>query len=163
MRLLLIRHAIAVDSGTAGIADDERPLTREGRERFAEAARGLARLVDAPDVLFTSPLLRARQTAQIAREAWGGPKPQLLECLSSGEFVPLAKALDAEGEKDGIVLVGHEPHMSELLARLVGTKRHAALVFRKGGAALVDVPGPLGEGGRLVWFLPPRVLREIAD
>jgi phosphohistidine phosphatase len=163
MRLLLIRHAIAVDSGTAGIADDERPLTREGRERFAEAARGLARLVDAPDVLFTSPLLRARQTAHIARDAWGGPKPRTLECLSSGEFVPLAKALDAEGERDGIVLVGHEPHMSVLLARLVGTKRDEAFAFRKGGAALVDIPGPLSAGGRLVWFLPPRVLREIAD
>ena len=60
MRLLLIRHAIAVPRGTPDVPDDERPLTKRGVTRFRSAARGLAEAVARPDVLLTSPLLRAR-------------------------------------------------------------------------------------------------------
>ncbi|HSD65172.1 MAG TPA: histidine phosphatase family protein, partial [Vicinamibacteria bacterium] len=71
MQLLIIRHAIAAERGTPGIPDEERPLTPEGETKFREVAKGLARLVARPDALLTSPLLRARQTAAIAAEAWG--------------------------------------------------------------------------------------------
>ena len=63
MKLLLIRHATAVPSGTPGIPDDERPLTAKGKKKFRLAARGLARIVRRPDALLTSPLPRALETA----------------------------------------------------------------------------------------------------
>src|SRR5712691_2564228 len=72
MRLLFIRHAIAVPRGTPGIPDDERPLTPDGEKRFRKAARGLARIAAPPEILLTSPLPRARKTAEIAAQAWGG-------------------------------------------------------------------------------------------
>ena len=60
-----------------------------------------------------------------------------------------------------MAVVGHEPHVSDLLARLLGSRHDDRLTFKKGGAALVDVPGPLAGGGQLVWFLPPKVLRKL--
>ena len=67
----IVRHAIAVPHGTPEVPEDERPLTPRGEKRFRVAAKGLARICRRPDVLLSSPLVRARQTADIAAEAWG--------------------------------------------------------------------------------------------
>ncbi|MGH7321735.1 MAG: SixA phosphatase family protein, partial [Candidatus Rokuibacteriota bacterium] len=84
MKLLLIRHAIAVPRGTPGIPDDHRPLTPKGERRFRKAARGLARIMRRPTALLTSPLPRARRTAEIAAKAWGRIKPTTESALVSG-------------------------------------------------------------------------------
>jgi phosphohistidine phosphatase len=161
MRLLIVRHAIAVDRGTPGMADADRPLTPEGKQRFAEAAAGLARLVGPPDALLTSPWLRARQTAEIAAAAWGKVAPEETEALAGGTFGELARVLDARSASATVAVFGHEPQVSELLGRLVGTKASERLAFKKGGAALVEIRGRLADGGDLVWFLPPKVLRKL--
>jgi phosphohistidine phosphatase len=161
MRLLIIRHAIAVERGTTEVPDDERPLTRKGIRRFRAAARGLARLLPRPDMLFTSPLLRARQTARIAARAWGGPDPVEAVALAGGEFEEVAETVGGFPEKALVALVGHEPQLSEMVARLLGGADAERLVFKKGGAALLNVPGRLEEGGALLFFLPPRVLRML--
>lgn len=163
MRLLIIRHAIAVARGTPGIPDAERPLTEEGEAKFREAARGLARLVDRPDGLLTSPWLRAAQTARLAAQAWGKIEPKDTEALAGGTFEAQAAVLDRFPESATVAVVGHEPHVSALLARLLGSRQDERLAFKKGGAALVEVPGKLKDGGQLVWFLPPKVLRKLAD
>ena len=75
MKLTIIRHGIAVPSGAEGIADDDRPLTNKARRRFQEVARGLAEICARPDVLLTSPLPRAAETAEIAAAAWGDITP----------------------------------------------------------------------------------------
>src|SRR5262245_16026944 len=90
MRLLMIRHAIALPRGPPDIPDDERPLTKRGAKRFRAAAEGLARIVARPDVLFTSPLPRARQTAEIAAQAWGKVEPVDLPALAED---PLDRAV----------------------------------------------------------------------
>jgi phosphohistidine phosphatase len=161
MRLLVVRHAIAVPHGTAGVADHERPLTPEGELKFREAAQGLARILDRPDALLTSPWLRARQTAAIAAVAWGGPEPKETPALASGSFEAQAEVLDQYPDDATVAIFGHEPWVSELLARLIGTSDDERLTFKKGGAALVDLPGPLAEGGSLVWYLPPKLLRKL--
>jgi phosphohistidine phosphatase len=161
MRLLIVRHAIAVPRGTPGIEDDERPLTRRGIARFRTAARGLARSCRRPDVLLTSPLIRARQTAEIAAKAWGKIHPETLEALGSGSVSDIVAALETHRDKDLVAIVGHEPDLSELLARLLGTKAADRLTFKKGGAALVEIPGPFADGGTLLWYAPPRLLRGI--
>lgn len=162
MRLLIIRHAIAVPHGTPGIPDDERPLTPDGEKRFRRAARGLARIAKPPDALLTSPLPRARRTAEIAAKAWGGIAITDTPALAGGGFEEVTEALAAHSDRETVAIVGHEPQLSALLARLLGTPADDRLTFRKGGAALVDLPGPLDGGGRLVWYLPPRLLRELA-
>ena len=161
MRLLIIRHAIAVPRGTPDMDDDARPLTGKGRRRFREAARGLAAVLDKPDALLTSPLPRARETAELAAKAWGKVKVTDAPVLAGGSFEELAVALAPYGEKATVAIVGHEPDLSELLARVVGTTHGERLTFRKGGAALVDVPGTLHDGGTLIWYLPPRLLRAL--
>ena len=162
MRLVIIRHAVAVPRGTPDMADDERPLTPRGRRRFRQAARGLAAVLKRPDALLSSPLPRARQTADIAARAWGKVKVSETPALAGGTFEDLAVALAPFGPKELVAIVGHEPDLSEILARLLGTPMADRLTFRKGAAALVEVPGPLQEGGNLVWYLPPRVLRALA-
>jgi phosphohistidine phosphatase len=161
MQLVIIRHAIAVARGTPGIPDRDRPLTAEGEEKFREAARGLARLVDRPDALLTSPWRRAKQTAAIAAAAWGRLEPVETEALAGGSFDEQAAVLDRYPDDATVVVVGHEPYVSDLVAKLLGSRHGDRLTFRKGGAALVEVPGRLAEGGQLAWFLPPKVLRKL--
>jgi phosphohistidine phosphatase len=160
VKLLLVRHAIAVPSGTAGIADDERPLTKRGRRRFRRAARGLARIVPPPDLLLTSPLPRARETAEITAAAWGGVTPTPEPLLAGAPPARLLAALAAHREKALVALVGHEPGISELLARLIGAAGER-VPFKKGGAALIAMDEGGAGLGRLVWFLPPRLLRKL--
>jgi phosphohistidine phosphatase len=161
MRLVIVRHAVAVPRGTPGIPDGERPLTPEGAARFREAARGLARLVERPDLILTSPWRRARQTARIAAEAWGCRRLEEHAAFAGGTFEQQAAVLDSRQGEATVVVVGHEPYLSALLARILDTAREDRLTFKKGGAALVEVPGSLAEGGSLVFFLPPKVLRKL--
>lgn len=161
MHLLIIRHAIAVARGTPGIPDAQRPLTPEGEEKFREAAKGLAGLVDRPDALLTSPWLRAKQTAALAAAAWERVVPKETEALAGGSFEQLAAVLDRFPESATVAVVGHEPQVSDLLARLLGSRHADRLTFKKGAAALVEIPGRLADGGSLVFFLAPKVLRKL--
>jgi len=163
MRLLIIRHATAKPA-TAELDDALRPLTRQGRRRFRRAARGLARINSTPDALFASPLLRALQTAEIAARAWGKVEVTPLPALADGGFEAVVAALAEQPATATVALVGHEPALSLLLARLLGAPASSQrLGFRKGGAALVDLPGLPEDGGLLRWFLPARVLRALGD
>jgi phosphohistidine phosphatase len=161
MQLLIVRHAIAVERGTPGIADDDRPLTEEGEKKFRQAARGLARILPAPGVLLSSPLPRAHRTAQIAAEAWGGLEVKTAPALAGGTFAEVGRLVSSQRAQACVALFGHEPDVSELLASLLGTPHSERVEFKKGAAALVETNGRLDGGGRLVWFLPPRVLREL--
>ena len=160
MKLLLVRHAIAVPAGAPDIADEDRPLTKRGRKRFKKAARGLARVVPCPALLLTSPLPRALETAEIAADAWGGVAPTPEPLLAGGSAADLVPALAARDDAGVVALVGHEPGISALLAHLIGGAADG-LPFKKGGAALVALDGDGAGSGRLLWFLPPRVLRAL--
>jgi len=162
MRLLIIRHAIAVPGGTPGIADDDRPLTPRGRRRFRRAARGLARIAKCPDVLLSSPLARAMATATLAAKAWGGIEPTVEPALAQGNPARVLAALAAQPRDAAVAVVGHEPYLSALLAALLGAPEGDRLSFRKGGVALVELPGAPRDGGQLLWFLPPKLLRRLA-
>jgi len=162
MRLLMIRHATAVPRGTPDMPDDERPLTKKGERRFRRAAEGLARLMRRPDTLLTSPLPRARRTAEIAAQAWGKVEVEEEPALAGGSYDEIATALSRFPAESTVAIVGHEPDLSALLGRLLGTPHAERLTFKKGGAALSEVPGRLNEGGTLLWYLPPRILRRLA-
>jgi phosphohistidine phosphatase len=161
MKLLLLRHAAAMPGGTPGVVDDERPLTASGRAAFRVAARGLALIARRPDLLLTSPLARARATAEIATRAFKGIAPTLEPALADESVNGIVIALKAYPPGATIALVGHEPLLSALLARTLGASEGGRLAFQKGGAALLDLPDGPASLGRLVWFLPPRVLRAL--
>ncbi len=160
--LYLIRHAVAEERSDAWPDDAKRPLTPDGMSRMRKTVRGLSRLGVAIDVVLTSPLVRARQTADIVA---GGlePKPTLvtIESLApGGTFAALVADLEKHARKSRIALVGHEPGIGEIAARLIGS-RHA-FEFKKGAVCRIDldVLPPAGPGD-LRWFMPPRVLRAI--
>ncbi len=160
MKLLIVRHAIAVPAGTSRMADGDRPLTVKGRKRFKKVARGLADIVPTPDLLLTSPLLRARETAEIAGKAWGvKPSPEPL--LAGGSPEALLAAIAEHSKRALVALVGHEPDVSLLLAHVTGGVSER-FPFRKGGAALVELDDAKASSGRLIWFMPPRLLRALS-
>lgn len=161
MRLVVVRHAIAVARGTPGIPDQDRPLTPEGRARFERTARGLARVLDRPELLYTSPWQRARETAAILARAWGRLEPVELAALAGGSFEEQARTLDRHGRAKSVAVVGHEPFLSGLVARLLGSRAASRFELKKGGVAVIELPGPLAEGGHLSLFLAPRVLRRL--
>ncbi len=161
MRLLLIRHAVAVPRGTPGIRDDERPLTPDGEAEFRSAAGGLAWIADPPDVLLSSPLVRARATAAIVAGAFGRIEPLFEPALAHGTVDTVLSALAARDATATIAVVGHEPLLSAVLARLLGVGDGDRIEFEKGGAALVELPEGVAGAARLVWFLGPRILRTL--
>ncbi|MBK7329384.1 MAG: histidine phosphatase family protein [Dehalococcoidia bacterium] len=162
MQLCLIRHAIAVERGTAGYVDDRvRPLTPEGRKRMREAALGLKGLVSL-DAIATSPVLRARQTAEILEDLYK-VRVQTWDSLGNGSHHEVLTSCAATS-LDALALVGHEPWMSELLSVLLtGDATLMSSVFRKGAAALVSTYGPPAPGnGTLEWLIQPGALRKLA-
>jgi phosphohistidine phosphatase len=160
--LYLVRHAIAAERGDEWPDDDRRPLTARGVARFKEAIEGLKKLDPAIDEIFTSPLVRAKQTADLlAAGLPGKPNVKILEALAPGHtptsvMAQLAKA----ARRRRIALVGHEPSLGELAAHLIGAGR--ALPFKKGGVCRIDVESLTSRRpGALTWFVPPRLLRGL--
>src|SRR4026207_1372780 len=118
MKVLILRHAIAVPAGTPDVDDRDRPLTPRGRKRFRKAARGLARILPRPDALFTSPLPRALETAEIAAEAWGDVTPVEDPRLAEGHAEDILPELAAHGGDALVGPGGHEPAAPDPPGRL---------------------------------------------
>jgi phosphohistidine phosphatase len=161
-QLYLIRHAIAAERGADWPDDDKRPLTERGVARFKECVRGLAWLDVQVDEIFTSPLVRAKQTADILAAGIGGkPVIKILDALAPGHTATSVLAqLNKAARHRRIALVGHEPDLGELAAHLIGSGR--ALPFKKGGACRIDIESLSSRrAGALDWFITPRVLRRL--
>jgi phosphohistidine phosphatase len=134
MKLLIIRHAAAVPRGTPGMADDDRPLTPQGERKFRAAAKGLARVVDRPDLLLSSPLPRAKATADIAARAFRRVEAKVEPALAGESVEGIVAALRKVASTPTVAIVGHEPVLSALLAHLLEASRPERLSFKKGGA-----------------------------
>jgi len=164
----LVRHAIAYDRDAARWpADDLRPLTREGEERFRKAARGLALVAPRVDRVLSSPAVRAWRTAEILCEVAGWPPPAPLDELAAPySEAGLLEALEPHAEVRSLALVGHEPYLSQLAAHLLTGAEGAPSMFemKKGSCACLGFPGKPRPGeGVLHWLLPPKVLRALHD
>ena len=153
MRLLVIRHAHAARQ-TPDVKDADRPLTAEGERRFRAAAHALAQRVT-PDVLLTSPLLRARQTAAIASAAWNGLTATPERALASGSVDGILAMLGNQPPDTTVAIIGHEPTVSMLVAQLIGRASPNGVAFEPGAAALLDVHALAARGAQLVWVLTP--------
>ncbi|MBI5947889.1 MAG: histidine phosphatase family protein [Chloroflexi bacterium] len=160
MELCLVRHAIAVERGSPGYHDDAlRPLTARGRERMREAAAGL-RTLFTPELILTSPLVRARETAELLLDVYKMRELHVSDALATGDEDSLLQ--DLKGFDAGhVIAVGHEPHLSMALSYLLTGDRGAMrAAFKKGAAALVVFENEASPGrGWLEWLAQPGMLR----
>ena len=162
--LYLVRHAIAAERGPNYPDDRERPLTSEGIARFKQAVDGLKDFEVNLDLVLTSPLVRAMHTAELLVAGMPGkPRLETLDALAPGGRLPqVLEALGRFGKRyHHIALVGHEPNLGELAARLL--RARGSVEFKKGAVCCIELDGAMLTGpGILRWFLPPRALRKIA-
>ena len=160
--IYIVRHAIAAERGDDWPDDSKRPLTERGISRFKESVGGLKALEATIDEIFTSPLVRARQTADLlAAGIEGRPTVKVLDILAPGHSPATVMSHLAKAAKHTrLALVGHEPDLGELAAHLIGARR--SLPFKKGGICRIDfeVLPPKGTG-QLRWFVTPKMLRKI--
>ena len=164
--IYLVRHAIA-GRATEGMSDADRALTSAGEEKMRRAAAGLEGLGVAPDVILTSPLRRAEETATVVANVLSSQPPVEI-------YPPLAPGHDASQVLRGLhryrstrelMLVGHEPDMSLLAAQLLTESTALApLPFKKGAVAAIRVDSvPPRAAGKLLWFMTPKQLRAMAE
>jgi phosphohistidine phosphatase len=157
MDLMVVRHARAEDRekfAATGQDDTKRPLTAKGIRRMKKAAQGLRVLVPSINLLVSSPLRRAEQTAQIIARAYGG-----IRCIERDELTPgwdpqrLIDWLASQRVTGTACIVGHEPDLGELLGLLLADASKRPAKVKKGSAALVrfkDVPA--ASTGKLQWY-----------
>src|SRR5262245_6853560 len=161
--LYLIRHAVAEERGDAWPDDAKRPLSEDGASRMRKAARGIDRLGVTLDVVVSSPLVRAKQTAEIVAGAMN-PRPPIVTAESlapDGTFQEIIADLEKQQSKrTRIAIVGHEPGIGEFAARLIGS-RHS-IEFKKGAVCRIDVDAlPPSGPGDLRWLMTTKILRSI--
>jgi phosphohistidine phosphatase len=167
MNLYFMRHGIAADraDGGAGSGDRERPLTPKGVKRMHRAANGLVTLSLSFDRILTSPLERARQTANIVAQTLHLEKQLAeIEQLCPDQLVKdLISGLVAYSGAKNILLVGHEPLLSSTVSYLLSGKAGAEIQFKKGGLCCLLVDGmPPQKSAVLHWALTPKQLRLLA-
>ena len=162
MQLLLFRHGIAEDAG-AGVDDAARQLTDEGEKKTRLAARGLSRFAAAPQVILTSPLVRARQTARILSEVFD---VEATECpaLAGHDLAAILREVGRQ-KHEVVMLVGHEPTFSSLAEILLtGEASRGVIEMKKAGCIGLEVEFKRSSvaGARLIWLATPAMLREMA-
>ena len=166
MELLVVRHAIAEDReeyAATGRDDASRPLTAGGARKMRRGARGLRELVPTIDVLVTSPLTRASETAEIIRREYGLDGIETASALTPSTLPDEVVGWLSKFDGGVVAIVGHEPQLGRLLTYfLTGTDR-SAVELKKGAACLIAfAERPEVGKGRLVWAVPPRTLRDLA-
>jgi phosphohistidine phosphatase len=164
MDLYLVRHGVAYDPDPSQWPDDnDRPLSPDGEKRFRRVARGLRELVPTVSVVLSSPWARAWRTAELLEKEARFPGPIACAALESGRSsAEVLQALQPFTGSPAVVLVGHEPNMHELASYLLtGDTAHVHIEFRKGGVAHLQFgeSAPRPGAARLIWLLPPKVLR----
>lgn len=172
MRLYFLRHAIAVEREAWTGEDSERPLTDEGREQMHAAARGLAALDLRLDGIYTSPFVRAADTAKIVAAELGHEITVWSELASGCDLDRLAPQLATLAGARAVMLVGHEPDFSAMIGRLIGANSTPARInLKKGACCRVNVSlkaissgerRKLTGAGELSWLLTPELLARMA-
>jgi phosphohistidine phosphatase len=160
--LYLIRHGVAAERGAEYPDDSKRPLTPQGMSRLRREARGLEALGVTFDEIVTSPLVRTRQTADVIAESLKTkPAVTTSDALApAGTSGAVMQELAKYTKKGSVALVGHEPNLGELAARLIGSRQ--PFEFKKGGICRIDFETLPPKGvGILRWFVTPRILRKL--
>ena len=164
--MYIVRHAIAAPHGTPGMRDDDRPLTEEGIEKMRQAAAGWRRLDYTPGIILSSPLIRARQTAEILREIFGNRIDlKIMPALApSGIRREVYQSIASYEKKvESLMLVGHQPSLGEIAGEIIGGTPGCRIEIKKGGGCAIEL-ARMGDPpeGSLISLVPPAILRRIA-
>jgi phosphohistidine phosphatase len=157
VKLILLRHGKAADSHPEG--DFSRPLVEKGREQARRAAKLLKAAGMLPDIVLTSPLIRARQTAEEFCQTAQIPGASLQSWLASG-MVPenALKELTAFHDFKSVAIVGHEPDFSQLIQWILGANG-GSIEVKKGALACLEIHPPTRRG-TLLYLIPPKLAEE---
>jgi len=161
VKLYLVRHASASDSAPS---DADRELTNEGREEPRVAGVVLRKTGTKPEQILSSPLLRARQTAEIIAAELKFPN-EIVACdalCNDRSLADLLRAIKPFAGAKEIILVGHMPSLADHLAELLGSDNPAALSMGKASVACVELATLRPGHGELRWFLRQKQLRLLA-
>jgi phosphohistidine phosphatase len=165
MRLYIVRHAIAISGGFPGIRDDDRALTEDGIAKMRQSAAALCALNYVPELIMSSPLLRARQTAEILLEAFGkGIDLKItLDLAPSGTRRKLYREIALYEQKlKSLMLVGHQPSLGEIAAEIAFGSPKYPLELKKGGACAIELESMREiPRGSMISLLTPSILHKI--
>jgi phosphohistidine phosphatase len=163
LSIYLVRHGLAAERGSAWPDDTKRPLVPRGIARLRKEAVALKALAVTFDTILTSPLTRAKQTAEtLAAGLSPHPSVHVIASLApGGSYATFLADLAKHGRRSHVACVGHEPDLGQFAARLIGAK--SAIEFKKGAICRIEVDAlPVSGPGHLRWFVTPRMLRLIA-
>jgi phosphohistidine phosphatase len=167
MKILLIRHGKAEErnliSSLSPKKDALRALTETGRRDMRKAAKGLRKFAPDIDLIAASPLLRARETAEIVAKVFGVNDITEQPLLAPGaDLSALLDWLTQRPTDATVALVGHEPDLGNLAALFLVGREAALVVLKKGACALVEFDAaPVAGRGKLSWLLQPGQLRKV--
>lgn len=163
MNLYILRHGIAADRGIEYPDDDLRPLTSKGIRRMYREAKGISAIGVAPDLIISSTLVRAIQTAEIVQQGLSEPSQMLTSNSLFPEAHPsqiIRELADNHSSMDSVMVVGHEPHLSSLVSYILTGRVSWLISLKKGALCNLDL-SPSGRG-QILWALTPRQLRALA-
>jgi len=167
MEIILIRHAKAeARDPNSWPDDDQRPLTAEGRAEQRAASRAMKKMGVKFDFLLTSPLVRARETADLVAKGYRWTEaPQVVEELGHGYAVgAIIKLLAKFPPAAAVAMVGHEPDLSDLAGALTTRDGRLSIAVKKSGVVGIEFDGPAEAGkGTLLYHLKPGHLRKLAE
>lgn len=164
MNLFFLRHGVAVERDPQSFPDDSRrPLTRKGEDRVRLVGDAMQAMELSFDGILSSPFLRARQTAEIVASGLGLRRVLQFrdELTPTGDPQALLRFINRmQPTHENLLLVGHEPHLSELLSVLICGRSDAAIDLKKNGLAKLEVSARLkyDRCATLNWLLTPRQL-----
>jgi phosphohistidine phosphatase len=171
MRLYILRHGIAAERDEWTGDDRKRPLTESGRQEMREVAQGIRSLDIKLDTLITSPLTRAKETADFVRKAVHPATYDSSKLLAPGcDLESLGNLLLEYPKAQELMIVGHEPDQSELIAELIGgAGQRARIQMKKAACCCIKLDSSTGTSaglqlagkGQLIWHLPPQVLSRL--
>lgn len=163
MQLYIVRHGIAIDREDPQCPPDpERFLTEEGIEKTKQVARGVAEVAAVPDLMLSSPYVRALQTAELFAKALEYPKEKIGKTdflLPGAESLQLFRELSRDKDSSVVFVFGHAPHLDDLIATALNSKHHITSL-KKAGVALLELKRLVPPGGELIWLSTPKILRK---
>jgi phosphohistidine phosphatase len=162
MILYMVRHASAGESKSDPALDRKRPLDKSGIEQCGVMGRALAAAEVHVELVLSSPLKRATQTAALVSNEIGYDGKLLLEpsLEPDGNYEKFREVLRQQRHAEAIMVVGHNPSLPDFMGRLIGQRGRARIDLKKGAVARLDVDG---ENAELVWCLTPKVVRAVQE
>jgi phosphohistidine phosphatase len=164
MDCILLRHGIAVERDEWKGSEGDRPLTERGAKRVAQAAAGLSRLGVQPTHVFSSPLIRAIETAKIVHHLLrvGSAMQVVDELLPNASPQRLLSIIRKLPSESCMLCIGHEPQLGIAASVFLSGRVSASFPLKKAGACLIELPIPAKPGqGILRWWLTPSQLKAL--